>query len=58
MIGIRPCDVREHDQDQIWAKLSGNNFHRPRKTSLVGKMARISTINGYFEKGYLPNWGE
>ena len=52
MIGMRPSDVREEDQDRIWPNLYGNNLTRPRTPSVVGKMARISIIKG------LPNWSE
>ena len=52
-IGMRPSDGREEDQDRISAKLYGNNLDRPRKPSLVGKIARISKIKGLFEKGYV-----
>ena len=58
MIGMRPADVREEDQDRVWARLYGNNLHWPRKPSVVEKMARISKIKGLFEKGYMPNWSE
>ena len=58
MIGMRPADVREVDQDRVWAWLYGNNLHRPRKPSVVGKMAKISKIMGLFEKGYMPNGSE
>ena len=58
MIGMRPADVKENDQDRIWAKLYGNNIHMPQKQSSVGRFARISKIKGVFEKGYIPNWSE
>ena len=58
MIGMRPSDVREVDQDRIWARLIERNLARPRKPSVVGKTARISKIKGLFEKGYMPNWCE
>ena len=58
MIGLRPSDVREQDQDRIWAKLYGYNLPWPRKHSVVGKMARVNKIKGLFEKGYKPNWSE
>ena len=51
---MRPTDIREEDQDRIWARLYGTNLHRPRKPSVVGKIARIRKIKGLFEKGYLP----
>ena len=54
MIGMRPADVREKDQYRLWATLYGNNLHKPRKPSVVGKIGRISKTNGMFEKGYLP----
>ena len=58
MIGMRPSDVREQDPDLIWAKLYGNNLHRPGKPSVVGKIARISKIKGLFEKGNISNRSE
>ena len=58
MIGMRPSEVREEDQDRVWARLFGKNLHRPRKPSVVGKISRISKIKGLFEKLYMPNWSE
>ena len=58
MIGMRPADVREEDQDRVWPRLYRNNLHRGRKAFLVGKIARISKIMGLFEKGYMPYWSE
>ena len=58
MIGMRPADVREDDHDRVWNRLDGNNLARPRMPSVVGKFARISKINGLFEKRYMPNSGE
>ena len=58
MIGMRPSDVTEQDQDRILAKLYGNNLPSPRKPSVVGKMARISKIKGLFEKRYMRNCSE
>ena len=40
------------------ATLYGNNLHRPREPSVVGKIAGITIIKGLFEKGYMPNWSE
>ena len=48
MIGMRPADVKEKDQDRIWAKLYGNNMHRSQKQSPVGRFARISKVKGGF----------
>ena len=58
MIGKRPSDVREKDEDRIWTKLYVINLHRPRNPSVVGKIARISKQKGLFEKRYMPNWSE
>ena len=58
MICMRSSDVRQKDQDLVWAKLSGNNLHRHRKPSVVGKIVRIRKIKGLLEKGYMPNWTE
>ena len=58
MIGLRPGDVTEKDQDGLLAILYGNKLPRLRKPSLVGEIERISKIKCLFEKGYVPNWCE
>ena len=58
MIGMRPYDVIEEDQDRVWARLYGKNLHRPTMSSVVGKIVRIGKIEGLFDKGYMPNWRE
>ena len=58
MIGLRPGDVTEKDQDGLLAILYGNKLPRLRKPSLVGEIERISKIKCLFEKGYVPNWSE
>ena len=46
MIDMRPADVTAEDHDRIWARLDGNNLHRPRRPSVVGKIARIRKNKG------------
>ena len=58
MIGMRPADVKEKDQDLIWANLYGNNMYRSKKQTTVGRLAKISKIKVVFENGYIPNWSE
>ena len=55
---MRPADLREKYEDQLWAKVYANNLHRPTKPSQFGKIARISKIMGLFKKFYVPNLSE
>ena len=56
-IGMRQVDVREKYQDGMCGRPCGNNLHRPKKPSVVGKTVRISKIKA-IEKGYIPNLSE
>ena len=58
-IGMRPAEVKESDQDRIWARLYGVGKSRsPRVKLMPGQMVRLSRVKGEFEKGYMPNWTE
>ena len=56
-IGMRPIDVSNSDEDQIWQKLYGEN-HATQNDKFVDKKVRISKVKGVFDKGYIPNWSE
>ena len=58
-IGMVPAEVREHNQDRIWAKLYRNCDTESKQQSIpTGAMVRINKSKGVSDNGYMPNWSK
>ena len=58
--GIRPVDVKEENQLEVWEAhyAQPKRSKPPRFKFNIGDIVRISRSKGVFEKGYTTNWSE